>query len=498
MKLNKLKINWVSILTTVIFLLIIVLLNVFTGMLTERFFLKVDLTNTGLYSLSDRAAEFLSDINETVDVVVLSEESTWLASGSLSMVSNVLKNYSASSGGRIRIQYVNPDLNSFNGPSYGNSLSVLKEAHTELADMVRNDIIFISSKRATKVSASDLFMQNYDEYGRPVETNVRTDQELVSALIYVLNEEIARIVIVDNHQENPTEYLRHVFERSGYFSQTINLALEDIPDDTVALVSSGPKHDYLSEEILKLERYLGLGGNVVILYDFNTSELANLDVFLAECGVSVENKLIFDEEYTFIPQLGVIGAVIVSGALPSTVDSEMFTRELSPIGIFFARPLRAVWGEAGGSGFELLPLIQTVSASSYTKDISGGNITTSERESGDDAGPFTVAYNVRMLTRDSDNKQVFANLIVAGTNMFDDSFLSIYGETFYNAILVADLANDFNPFGERVYIPAKGMSDSQMLVSAGGARMILLLMVIALPLLILATGIFVWRKRRHQ
>jgi len=37
-----------------------------------------------------------------------------------------------------------------------------------------------------------------------------------------------------------------------------------------------------------------------------------------------------------------------------------------------------------------------------------------------------------------------------------------------------------------------------MLVSAGGARMILILMVIALPLLILATGIFVWRKRRHQ
>jgi len=498
MKLKKFKISGYSLLITIIFLTVIILLNVFTGMLTDRFFLKVDLTDTGLYTLSDKAAEFLSDINETVDVVVLSEESAWLANNTLSLVSNVLRNYSASSGGRLRIQYVNPDLNSFNGPVYNNSLSVLKEAHTELEDMARNDIIFISSRRATKVAASGLFMQNYDQYGSPGEINVRTDQELISALVYVLNEKIARIVIVENHQENPTEYLRLIFERSGYVSSTINLALDDIPEDTVVLLSSGPKLDYLNDEIVKLEQYLSLGGNVIILYDFDTAGLPNLDSFLAEWGVAVENKLIFDDEYTFIPQFGVIGAAVVSGAIPFTENAEMFTREISPVGIFFARPLSAVRGEGSGGGFELFPLVRTFSTSSYAKDISGGNITTSERESGDATGPFTLAYNVRMLTRNSESNQVHANLIVSGTNMFDDGFLSMYGDTFYNTMLIAELANDLNPFGERMYIPAKGMSDNQMLVSAGGARMTLILMVIVLPLLIIATGTFIWRKRRHQ
>jgi len=495
---KKLKINWFSILVTLIFLTIVILVNVFVGMLTERFFLKIDLTETGLYTLSDKAADFLSGVNETVDIVVLSEESAWQANSTLSMVSNVLKNYSASSGGRLHIQYVNPDLNSFEGPDYGNSLFTLKEAHTELEDMVRNDIIFISSKRATKVSANNLFSQSYDDYGRVTDTSIRADQELISALIYVMNEKIARITFVENHQESPAEYLKLVFERSGYVSSSINLAVEEIPDDTIVLVSTAPKYDFLNEEIVKLEQYFALGGNAVIVYDVGTPTLPVLDDFLIQWGISVENKLIFDEEYTFIPQLGIIGAVVVPGTLPSTENAARFTRESVPLGIYYARPLSAVRGEGSIGGFELQPLVQTFSTSSYAKDISEGSIATSERESGDASGPFTVAYITRMLTRDAENNQVYSSLIVLGSNIFDDSFLSMYGESFYNAIFISDIANDLNPFGDRVYIPAKSMSGGQMLVSAAGARMVLILLVIVLPLMIMGVGIYIWRKRRHQ
>jgi len=495
MNIEKLKRSGFSILITVIFLTVIVLINILTGMLTDRFFLKVDITETGIYTLSDRAADFLSQIDETVDIVVLAEESAWLANPTLNMVSNILMNYSASTGGRLRIQYVNPDLNTFDGPAYGNLLSNLIEAHTELEDMSRNDIIFISSRRATKIATSSLFMQNVDQFGRPTQTNLRADQEFVSALVYVLNEQIARITFITNHQENPTEYMRVIFERSGYVSSSINLALEEIPEDTVLLVSAGPKFDFLSEEVIKMERYFALGGNIMILYDFNTTELPVLDTFLAEWGVAVDNKLIFDEEYTFIPQLGVIGSVIVQGHLPSTEAGQMFTREI-PVGVHSARPLRAVQGE--GISDSLVPVVQTISTSSYAKNIAEGNITTWERESGDESGPFVLAYNVRFLTRDASATQVHANMLVVSASMFDDVFLAMYGETFFNPHFLAGLANDFNPFGERVFIPAKGLADSILLVSAGGARTILILMVIALPLLILATGIFVWRKRRHQ
>jgi hypothetical protein len=57
-----------------------------------------------------------------------------------------------------------------------------------------------------------------------------------------------------------------------------------------------------------------------------------------------------------------------------------------------------------------------------------------------------------------------------------------------------------NPFGRSVYIevPRKLLAGESMMVSASQSRAVLVLMVIVLPLAILAIGIFVWRKRRHQ
>ena len=71
MKINlgKIKLKGFSLLVTVLFLASVILLNILAGMLTERFFLKADLTDTGLYTLSERAEEFLNDIDEIVRLV---------------------------------------------------------------------------------------------------------------------------------------------------------------------------------------------------------------------------------------------------------------------------------------------------------------------------------------------------------------------------------------------------------------------------------------------
>ena len=290
-------------------------------------------------------------------------------------------------------------------------------------------------------------------------------------------------------------YITMLFERSGYVASSINLAIEDIPEDTALLVSAAPQFDFLSDEIVKLEQFLSFGGNLMILYDPEMESLPMLENFLEEWGVVIDFKLIFDDDYVFIPAFGVIGAHVVEGSLPSTADAEVITTNIRPMGVFLARPLREV-GTRGG--FAINPLIQTFSASSFAKDISGGNITTHERESGDESGPFVLAYHVSRLTRDANNNHANANLIIAGAAWFDDNFLSLYGESFYNNIIMADLANDFNPFGERVYIPGKDISNNQMPVSSSGARTILILLVITLPLLIIGAGVVVWRKRRHQ
>ena len=495
---RKLKIRGFSFLITSVFIGLMILLNIFTGMLTDRFFLKTDLTATGLFTMSDTAAEFLAGVTEKIDVVVLAEESTWLASPMLNMVGNTLQNYSAATGGMLDIQYVNPDLNYFNGPEYNNSLTNLRDAHAELDHMTRNDIIFLSPLRAVAVPAADLFVQTQGVDGRLMITAVRTDQILVSALLHVINENVPHAVFIVNHNESPSDYIKFILDRSGYRYSDINLALADIPDDATVVFTAAPKFDFLSEEIIKLERYLTSGGNVVVLYDFATLSLPVLDAFLAEWGVSVDNKLIFDDDHLYLPQYGVIGAHVVSGQLVSTEKAELQTRESMPLGAFLSRPLRSEWVGDTMSGFKLFPLIHTFSSSSYAKSLGDGTSASPERERGDESGPFVIAYNVARLVRGADGQLSPANLIIAGADMFEDSFLGMFGSTFYNATLIADLANDFNPGGQNIFIPAKPLSNTQMPVSSAGARTVLILMVILLPAAVYATAVFVWYKRRHK
>ncbi|MCL2248138.1 MAG: GldG family protein [Oscillospiraceae bacterium] len=484
---EKMKKSGLPIIITLVFLALIILVNIFASMLTDRFFLRIDLTEAGIFTLSDRAVDFLAEVNETVDVVVLAEESTWRASTGLSMIADILTNYAASSGGNIRVQYVNPDLNVFDGPNYGNSLSTLVEAHSELEGMTRNDIIFISERRATRVPLASLLTQQ----------GLAVDQEFISALIHVLNERIARVVFIENHNESATEQIRVIFERGGFVSSSINLALDEIPEDTVLIVSAAPKFDFLPEEIIKLEEFFALGGNILILYDFNTPELPILDTFLAEWGVAVDHMLVLDEDHALMTAGGeiVIGAHVSEGPLPFTEYAAAFTREAIPMGVHRARPLRAVMGE--GVMQNMFPLVRTISTSSFAKPLDG-TATTIEREPGDPSGPFTLAYNIRHLTRDADNNQVWANLIVVGAGMFDDPFLSAFSGTFFNATLLTGIANDLNPFGERIFIPARDLTPTNLVVSAAGARNVLIIMVIIVPLLIIVAGIVTWRRRRHK
>jgi len=495
---RKLKIRSFSFLMTSAFIATMILINIFASMLTERFFIKADLTETGLFTISERASEFLGSIDTVVDVIVLAEESTWTATPMLNMVLNTLQSYSAAAGGRLHIQYVNPDLNYFDGPKYGNSLTNLRDAYANLDNMVRNDIIFLTSYRASLVSASDLFVQAMGQGGRPFVSAVRTDQVLIRALLHVLNEDIPHAVFVRNHNESPGEYLKFVLDRSGYSFSDIHLAIDEIPDYATVVFTVAPKIDFFSEEIEKLERYLISGGNVVVLYDFATLSLPVFDAFLAEWGISVENKLIFDEDHTY-PQYGIIGTHIVSGYLESTVRGEFETTQTSiRIGAVLARPLRSLWVGDSMSGFTQFPMIVTFSSSSYAKSLDEGVAITMEREAGDESGPFVIAYNVNRVVRDSDGDWTSASLVVAGADMFDDEFLGAFGSTFFNQDFIAGLASDFNPGGDSIFIPAKPLVGNHMPVTSGNARTVLIIMVILTPAAIYAAAIVVWYKRRHK
>lgn len=497
---KKLKYGGFSLLVTAIFLAGIILLNIMAGMLTSRFFLKADLTSTGMYSLSEDAAKMLEGINEPVDVIVLADESSWLMDTRWNRIVDILQNYSVVSGGQIRVQYVNPDLNTFtdrnaDGSEFKNSLTSLKETYPDLSELARDDIIFKSGRRATKISVSIMYSWSYDSNYNSVATAIKADQELVSVLTYVLSEEVARAVFLEGHNESAAEYLSYLFEKCGYDCVTTNIAFEPIPEDATIVISVAPKTDFSADEILKLGDYLTKGGNAMIFYDYETISLPLLDQYMAQWGIDVESKLVCDEQYSYFSQYTqstYLGAKIrgQTSILPTLAASE-------EKGMYVGLPLPRSIAVSTAREYTTYPILETFSSSSYTKDFSAGQLDSTERAPEDAAGPFVIGTFTEKMTYDKDGGSVYNHLIVANAGLVDDDFLYYYGSNFYNVQMMADLANDINPFGESVYIASKALAGGEMPVNEGQARTVLLLLVIALPLIIILLGILVWRRRKH-
>jgi hypothetical protein len=471
-----------SFIVTVLVLAAFVLLNVFAGMLTERFYIKADLTESGLYTVDPLTAGLLADMEDTVDVIVLQEEAVWLADPGAARIVEILRQYSVLSGGRFRVQYVNPDLNSFNGPEYGNNLTTLREAHSELTNMGRNDIVLLSSRRADFRPVSALYTQE----------GLNADMELTAALLHVLNEQVAKAVFLEGHNEDTAEYLRSLFERSGYVCVNVNLAMAGLPEDTTVVISAGPKFDFLSEEILKLEEYLSNGGNAMIFYDFGTISLPRLDAFLAEWGIAVEAALICDAEWSVLSQPSLIVTGINPGIFHSLHGADGFA-----VVAHRSRPLRRLWEGDTQGRFSANPLLLS-SPSSYTVDFGDGDRAALDRQEGDRPGPFPVAYHVRFSATGGGGEQIRSDLIVSGMGVAEDFVMEYFTGMYFNMPLFASLAGEFNPYGESIYIAPKSLRPSIMPLTPGQERSVLIVMVIALPLVIMLTGIFVYRKRRHR
>ncbi|MBQ8004144.1 MAG: hypothetical protein IJ299_03540, partial [Oscillospiraceae bacterium] len=71
---RKFKYGSASTVYIALFVAIIIVVNIFSQFLTDRFSLKLDLTSTGEFSLSDDTKEMLSGIEDEINIYILSTQ----------------------------------------------------------------------------------------------------------------------------------------------------------------------------------------------------------------------------------------------------------------------------------------------------------------------------------------------------------------------------------------------------------------------------------------
>ncbi|SDN69169.1 GldG family protein [Acetanaerobacterium elongatum] len=464
------------------FVAAVVIINIISSLLVDRFPLSVDLTKNKIFEVSDQTKEFLNTLNTDVEIMVLAEKKDFLnASEYHAQAITVLDTYGKLSN-RVKISYVNL----VNDPTLASKYPDLQ--------LTTGDILIRTDKRTRKIAASDLFNTEINQYTYQQSiTSSKAEQTLTSALAAVTSNESVLVTLISGHDEEESSGLSGILSSNSYDTATVKLVSEDIKKESKFVVINNPKRDFTADELKKLDVFLSNDGKLgkTLLYFAGSEQpaLPNLEGFLKEWGIEVGTGIVYESDNNMLFS----NNYFATSAEYSTTDyaGNLASRNLL-VGMPNGRPLKQVY-ETKGS-------ITTTKLLSYSK---GSRLRPADAPENyqldpnkDAQGPFAAVIRAQKQAY-INNEPQNSNVIVFSTSVAIDEQLtsqSVVG----NGEYIAGMLNDISEKKNAISIVPKEIGTSQLQIN--GAQMVIigLVFVILLPLAILVCGIVIWIKRRNR
>ena len=248
-----------------IFLVIVGLI----GAMSVRYKVRIDLTDTGRYSLSPQTVKILKSLERDVEAVAFyrSDERT-----RQSMV-DLLKEYAYHTP-NFKFWFVDPDKRPVEAAKYG-----------------------ITSYRTTLLRSG----------GKQETVGFESEEKVTNALLKVIKDEVKAVYFLKGHGENSladeqrTGYklVKGAIEKENFKVRELLLVSEErVPEDAAILVAAGPKKDILPGELEKIARYVESGGSILFLLD--PGPTPKISHFLGSHGLKVGNDIIIDKQSQMI------------------------------------------------------------------------------------------------------------------------------------------------------------------------------------------------------
>jgi ABC-type uncharacterized transport system involved in gliding motility auxiliary subunit len=446
---------------TVLFLAAIGLL----AWLSTQYVHQADWTAGGRNSLSADSVRLLGTLKDPVQITAFARENDALRG----QIKEVIARYQRSKPD-VTLEFVNPDKE----PERIRELGVTLDGELRVSYQGR-------SERVQELS----------------------EQAISNALLRTARQGERWITFLTGHGErDPLGQANHDLgnfgadlQRKGLKVQTLNLAQNpQIPDNTRLLVIASPQVALLPGEVELIRAYLDHGGNLLWLAD--PGEHAGLEKLSEYLGIEELPGIIVDATTQLF------GIQNPDFVLVTEYPPHPITRELKLMSLF-PRTAALEWNRK--DGWEGQPLLSTLDrAWTETGELSGE---IRFDEGGEErAGPLDIGF---ALTRVLDNGQQDAQaadteadqsgreqrIIVVGDGDFlSNAFLGNGGNLDLGVSMLNWLSND----DDFIAIQAKAAPDQTLTLSATAQTVIAAGFLIALPLGLLGSGLFIWLRRRKR
>lgn len=507
---NKRKLKYGSIATaiTVVFIAVVVLLNIFTVTLTERYPLKLDLTANKAFEVSQETIDYLKDLSKSVEIDVMNDESSLkLGSTYDKQLVEVVKKYAQNSD-KVNVEFINMDKN----PNY-----VSKYNDIYKGEIKEGNIVVASGDKVKVLTANELYNTESYYYYNYI-TSSKAEQALTSAVMYVTDENPKKVGFLSVTSTSTTEAslsnFKSTLESNGYELEDIDLmSVEKIDDSIDMVVIPAPLNDFTTSMTDKLSDFLyndgKLGKTVFYMANYDQNNTPNLDTFLSEWGIEIGNGYIYETDDNLRQVAPVYGMQnYVSSAVAQIVqpetdsegetqydDENTFTGLLSdeslPIIAPVSRPVNILFEKDNDKETTVIlkssdscTVIPVDADSSY--DISGS-----------EKGSQNIMVKSSKSVYDDNDEKTSSNVIAAGSSFLVDYYMLT--ETAYNnGEFMINALNKITGKSNGITIVAKSLDSATITISESQTAVLTTIFVFVVPAVIVIIGIVVFVRRRNR
>lgn len=428
---------------------------------------EFDVTREKLYSLTEESYRVMDGLQEDITIYVLSPESTM----NLDVI-ETLNRYDSYSG-HIRVEYV--DLSS--NPAFA-------EQYTD-ASVSDRSLIVKSDKRSKYIDYNDLYQTelSYETYAYEM-TGYDAEGQITSAIHYVTMEDMPKVYLLEGHGESSLEagFLSVLAKLNIEYETLSLLTVDEVPADARGLIVNAPTADLSGDDADKVRRYLEGGGNALFVCGYSQEPLPNYQSLLSEYNVTIAEGMVVeaDRNYYYQNMLYLLPEVQYDDMTASLYDGYVFTPYACGI----------VIDEAAEENGDVHYLLKTT-ADSFAR-VNPDEVSSGEKVEGDIDGPFALGARVTKQNGGGESTVVVYTSAVIFQEMADAIVAGNNKKLFENTV------GSFASVENAVSIPVKSYYAGFLTVPALEFILVGVILVVALPLGLLITGLVIWLQRRKR
>jgi len=302
---KKLMHGGFSVIVSVLLIAVIILLNAVLYSLAQKhpMSFKMDITEEGIYTISDEAKEFVKEYIEAegaeYTIYFCKEKDQIDSDGDLVVMVRDFIEIFAAQYDNVHVEYV--DI--FKNPSFAKYYTDQSQV-----ELLTSHIIVQSKTGQFRQLAPAAFFTTAQSTGEVY--SFKGEITLTNAIIQVSGDDAPAVTFTIGHNESTNAALASTLYDAGFQIQYVDLATGEIPENTRMLIISNPTKDFAgidaamaggTNEIQKIADYLLKKNHLIVMVNPDTPDLPELRELLSEWGL---DYMVGTRLYDFTNSLG--------------------------------------------------------------------------------------------------------------------------------------------------------------------------------------------------